>query len=466
MRLISKLTLPTLFLACVSVAGYAAAHAPVTDRRDLVAGERITDPRRIPEKPVTAKGQVLVLKGGRIFDAVATKAYGGTLVIEDNRIKAVLSPDSTNWPQGADVVDVTGSTLMPGLIDLHTHVTYPDSDMDVDAQSSTADGALRGARNLRWMLESGITSVRDLNGIGDAPYVLANWAADNAIPSPRVFTAGHLITGTGGHAAERPMTPTRINFAIEADGADAWRAAVRRVFKDGASVIKLASHFNQAEVDAAVDEAHLLGLKVTCDCETLYTEMAVKAGIDMIEHPLPRTDQTISLMAKSKVAAVPTLQVYQNVIDRSGGFYGSTSRRFKMTSQGNFDTFKKMKAAGIVMGVGTDTIGDANRMTPNIYITELKWFVKGGYSTVDALKAATIVNARLLDMDDQLGSLEPGKLADILVVKGNPDENLDDLNKVDLVIRDGIVWVRGGQVDLPRHVARPLLKPSPPAETR
>src|SRR3546814_18861301 len=96
--------------------------------------------------------------------------------------------------------------------------------------------------------------------------------------------------------------------------------------------------------------------------------MAVDAGIDMIEHPLPRSDAAIAKMAKKKIAAVPTLQVYQNLLDRAGGFYGSTSRRFTMTSQGNFDEFKKMKAAGIVMGIGTDTIGDASLMVPNSYI--------------------------------------------------------------------------------------------------
>jgi imidazolonepropionase-like amidohydrolase len=237
---------------------------------------------------------------------------------------------------------------------------------------------------------------------------------------------------------------------------------VRETFKRGASVIKVASHFAPDEIAAAVDEAHRLGLKVTCDCETIYTQMAVDAGIDIIEHPLPRTDATIAAMARHRTGSVPTLQVYQNVLDRSGGFYGSTSRRFTMTAQGDFDVFKKMKTAGIVMGIGTDTIGDANRTTPNIYIAELKWFVKGGYTVPGALQAATLVNARLLDMGDKLGSIEPGKLADILIVDGRPDQDLDALRNVDTVIKDGIALVRSGQVVTPRHVPAPLLKPAPP----
>jgi imidazolonepropionase-like amidohydrolase len=186
----------------------------------------------------------------------------------------------------------------------------------------------------------------------------------------------------------------------------------------------------------------------------------------MVEHPLPRTDATIALMAKKGVAAIPTLQVYQNVLDRAGGFYGSTSRRFTMTAQGNFDVFKKMKAAGIVMGVGTDTIGEANKLIPNMYIAELKWFVKGGYSIPQALKAGTIVNARLLDMDDRLGSLETGKLADVIVVDGKPDEDLDALAKIDLVIKDGQLLVQDGALVTARHVALPLAKPAPPENVR
>ncbi|MGE5198147.1 MAG: amidohydrolase family protein [Rhodospirillaceae bacterium] len=137
-----------------------------------------------------------------------------------------------------------------------------------------------------------------------------------------------------------------------------------------------------------------------------------------------------------------------------------------MTSQSNFDIFKKMKAAGITMGVGTDTIGGAHRLIPNMYIAELKWFVRGGYSIPDALKAATITNAILLDVADKLGSLEAGKRADVIVVDGKPDENLDDLQRIDMVVKDGVVWVRSGQVVTPRHVPEPLRNPAPPQDVR
>jgi imidazolonepropionase-like amidohydrolase len=445
------------------------ARAMPQDRRAVLAPtERTTDdPRRIPLRPLPPDHRQIVLRGGRVFDAVGGTIRPGTVVIEGRRIKAVLAPQAEDWSAEARVIDVAGKTVMPGLIDMHVHLTYPDPGTPIDEQAGEGDGVLRGERNLRYYLESGFTSVRDMNGVGNAPYLLSEWSAADAIPAPRVFTAGHIITGTGGHATERPVSPSHgPEYAWEADGPDAWRAAVRRTFKQGASVIKIASHFSPEEVTAAVDEAHRLGLKVACDCETIYTAMAVEAGVDTIEHPLPRTDATIAEMAKRKTGAVPTLQVYQNVFDESGGYYGSTSRRFSMTSQSNFDIFKKMKAAGIAMGVGTDTIGGANRLIPNVYIAELKWFVKGGYSVPQALQAATLTNAKLLDMDDKLGSLEPGKLADVIVVDGKPDQDLDDLQKIDLVVKDGHLLIQSGQVVIPRHVPVPLRKPAPPPDVR
>ena len=467
------MTIATRYRFVLGVAALALALGPVLaqaqDRRTVLSpSERTTDdPRRVPRKPAAGPGATLVLRGGRVFDSVSGGVRSATVVIQGNAIGAILDPTVESWPANAQVVDVTGKTVMPGLIDMHVHLTYPDPDTPVDEHASEGSGVLRGERNLRHYLESGFTSVRDMNGVLNAPYLLAEWSAQNAIPASRVFTGGHIITGTGGHATERPITPNHgPEFAWEVNGADAWRAAVRRTFKEGASVIKIASHFSADEVAAAVDEAHLLGLKVACDCETIYTEMAVKAGVDTIEHPLPRTDATIALMARKKVGAIPTLQVYQNVFDQSGGYYDSTSRRFSMNGQANFDLFKKMKAAGVVMGVGTDTIGGAHRTIPNMYIAELKWFVKAGYSIPAALQAATIINAKLLDMDDKLGTIEKGKLADIIVVDGKPDENLDDLQKIDVVIKDGRLWVRGGQVVIPRHVPTALAKPAPPADIR
>ncbi|WP_222705564.1 amidohydrolase family protein [Terriglobus albidus] len=454
---------------CFSVSTFLAgvqAQERVEDRRAFIWPQAATsdDPRHIPIRPeVTVKKPVLVLRGGRVFDSVKTDAYAATVVMEGKYIKSILPPQDTNWPTDAKVVDVTDKTVMPGLIDLHVHITYPDSSTPVDEQASEGAGVLRGLTNLRYFIESGFTTVRDMNGVLNAPFLLSEWMAEDRAPGPRVFAAGHIITGTGGHAADRPISPIHSSaFAQEVDGPDEWRKAVRQNFKNGANVIKIASIFSPGEVRAAVEEAHALGLRVTCDCETFYIRWAIEAGVDMIEHPLPRTDETIRLMAQHHTDADPTLQVYQSLLDSSGGYYGVTSRRFTLGSQQDFDVFKKMKAAGIRLGVGTDTIGNANAFTPNTYIAELKWFVKGGYTPSGALIAATRTNAQMLDVGDKLGTLEPGKLADVIVVDGKPDQNLDDLKQVSMVIRDGLVMVDHGQINVPPHVPKPLLKASPP----
>jgi imidazolonepropionase-like amidohydrolase len=192
-------------------------------------------------------------------------------------------------------------------------------------------------------------------------------------------------------------------------------------------------------------------------------QWAVEAGVDMIEHPLPRTDEAIALMAKKGVGAVPTLVPYIYIFDLSGGYFGSTSRRFTFSKEANLEMLRKLRRAGLKLGVGTDLVSEWYRYLPGSYLTELRQFVAAGFTVPEALLAATRVGAELLDMDDRLGTLVPGKLADVLVVEGRPDERLDDLLRVDLVIRDGEVVVEKGRLATPRHLPVPEPTPQPPA---
>lgn len=422
------------------------------------------DPRRIVVKPGPRGPEgTIVLRGGRIFDGTGAPTRDGTLVIERNKIVKILPAGATDWPKDALVIDVTGKTVLPGLIDLHTHLTYPLAETDFGLGMNEADAALRGAEKLRYFLESGITSVRDVGSQGDVTFRLKEWVRENRIPGPRVFPAGAFITAEGGHSTEntpdemiRMMGATRL-----ASGPDDWRQAVREQFHKGADVIKLGSHFSVEEVKAAVTEAHELGLKVTVDAETFYIQRAVEAGADTIEHPLPRSEETIQLMAKKGVAADPTLIPYQIIFEEWGGYFGSTSRRFTFSKDANLEMLKRLRKAGIKCGVGTDLILHWYRYMPVPYIRELKNFVAAGWSVPEALVAATKTNAEILDMDDRLGTLQAGKLADVLVVAGKPDENLDDLGKVDLVIRDGYRVVEGGHVTIPKHEAQKMKSTGP-----
>ena len=441
------------------------------DRRrflDTAVTRTTDDPRRtpIPRERRTGPEQVIVVRNGRVFDGTGAAAREGTLVITGNRITAILPPNApATWPRDARVIDATAKTVMPGLIDMHTHLSYVNPGVDPGRVTDAADGALRGAERLRYFIESGITSIRDVGSFGSIGMILKDWVREDRIPGPRVFPAGQLIVGLGGHGAEGDQGTSPLGSTVRiANGADDWRRAVREQFNNGADVIKIASHFSVDEVSAAVNEAHALGLRITCDCETFYVERAVDAGVDMIEHPLPRTDEVIAKMAAKGVASDPTLVPYEIIFDQSGGYWGSTSRRFTFSKEANLEMLRRLRRAGVKLGIGTDLVFDWYRYMPAPYLLEMQRFQQAGFTAPEVLAIATRQNAELLDMSDKLGTLAVGKLADVLVVNGRPDVTLDDITKVDVVIRNGTVVVENGRVSIPRHVPMPMPKVNPTSD--
>lgn len=450
----------TSLIALALVGAATAAHAtpPLpkpNDRSGLFdSGTSLSnDLRRVPVAPGTnvPEGAVVILNA-RLFDGTGAPVRRVTLLIEADRLTRILPADSLDFPLDAEIIDAAGRTVMPGLIDLHTHLTYVRDPASPDGGQGGA--AIRGAERLRYFVESGITSVRDLGSDGIVPFLLKDEVAAGRLPGPRIFAAGQLIVGRGGHGTEHPLQKTAPDFPDapirEASGPDDWRDAVRANFKRGADLIKVASHFSQDEIDAAVDEAHRLGLRVTVDSESIYTAMAVQAGVDSVEHPLPRDDMTIRAMATKKIAAVPTFVPYQ-YINAMGGYNGSTSRRLTISDKSIFEMGAKLRAAGIKLGIGTDLVLGWHRYLPDAYVQELRNFSRLGYSAPEALVAATKTNAGILGMDDRLGTLQPGKLADLVIVDGKPDENLEDLKKVQMVIVGGRVIVREGKISMPAH---------------
>jgi len=429
------------------------------DRSQWFSGDTATsdDLRRVPVpsgfgEPV----DVILIRNARLFDGTGAAAHPASVLIEHGHITRIaIGAEAIAAPGDAQVIDAAGKTVMPGLIDLHTHLTYSDGGeaTGADTDDDQASAALRGAERLRYFVESGVTSVRDMASTGMTPFVLKEWVATGRIPGPRVFPVGQLITGIGGHGSEggAPTAPMHPNAAIyEANGPDGFRAAVRLQFKRGADLIKLASHFSPEEVRAAVDEAHNLGLKVAVDSETIYTQMAVEAGVDCVEHPLPRSDETVRMMAAKGICADITLVPYQ-YINAGGGYLGSTSRRFTETNATILAMARKLQAAGIKIGIGTDLVVGWYKFLPDAYIQELRNYRLLDHSPAEALIAATRINSEILGMADRLGTVQPGKLADLIIVDGRPDQSLEDLRKVDVVIVNGRVVVRGGHVNLVRH---------------
>lgn len=463
-HLIKKHSIMSRALACVAVllAGTAQAQSEheIFDRDPFYQGRPNTtdDVQRVPvpagyHEPAGS----FVLVGGRVIDGNGGEPRAATIVVAGKKITAILPAGSTDWPKDAIVYDVTGKTVMPGLIDLHTHLTYVEEfgrPAPLSAQS-VSDATLRGIDRMRIYAQSGITSVRDVASDGEVPFTLKRWQSEGRIAGPRVFPAGQLIVGRGGHGTEGFALTTAPEYAQapvrEASGPDEWRDAVRMQFKQGADIIKLASHYSQAEIDAAVEEAHALGIPVTVDAETQYIDRAIQAGVDCIEHPLPRSDRAIELMAKNGIASVPTLVPYRYINRLGGGYFGSTSRRFTLTEDSIMEMLKKMKKRGVKMGIGTDLVVDWIKYMPFAYIDELKSFIAVGYTNSEVLVAATKTSAEILRMADRLGTLEVGKLADIIVVDGKPDQNLDDLAKVERVFVNGRVTVADGRIQTEPH---------------
>ena len=450
----SSIVATAAFAAILCAHGSAQDRA--RDRRRFLSPDTKTtdDPRRTPVDPAVPRGPegAIVVRGGRLFDGTGAAARPATVVITRNVISAVLPPSGTGWPAGARVIDVAGMTVMPGLIDLHTHITDGQGPrVPAGLERDMADSALRGVERLRFYAESGITSVRD-TGSHDSIFRLKAWVRDRRLVGPRVFAAGRFITAPGGHSSEGLGSAPDQGASRLASGADDWRKAVREQFDRGADFIKVGSHFSKDEIRAAVEEAHALGLKITCDCETFYIEWAVNAGVDMIEHPLPRTDEVIATMAAKGVEADPTLVPYAIIFEDNGGYFESTSRRFTFSPDANLQMLRKLRAAGVKLGLGTDLVSDWFLRLPAPYIAELDNFVRAGLSPPEALVVATKVNAELLDMDDKLGTIAVGKLADVVVVNGQPDVNVDDIARVEWVIRDGEVIVDHGRSFQPRHV--------------
>jgi len=462
---IPSLTLAALLTCCV-VLPSGGQDRPGDRRRylDTAVTRTTDDPRRtpMPTERRTGPEPVIVVRNGRVFDGTGAATREGTVVITGYRISAILPPNApSGWPRDARVIDATGKTVMPGLIDLHTHLSYVSPGVAPGRVTDAADGALRGAERLRYFIESGITSIRDVGSFGNIGMILKDWVREDRIPGPRVFPAGQLIVGLGGHGAEGDQGTSPLGSTVRiANGPDDWRRAVREQFNNGADVIKIASHFSVEEVGAAVSEAHALGLRITCDCETFYVDRAVDAGVDMIEHPLPRSDEIIAKMAAKGVASDPTLVPYEIIFDQSGGYWGSTSRRFTFSKQANLEMLRRLRRAGVKLGIGTDLVSNWYRFMPAPYLLEMQRFQEAGFTAPEVLAIATRQNAELLDMADKLGTLTVGKLADVLIVNGRPDVALDDITKVDVVIRNGTVVVENGRVSIPRHVPLPMPKPN------
>ena len=432
-----------------AVPGVAAAETATFTTTD--------DTRRVPVPPHDYSADpLLVLQGGTLVDGTGTAPVTDALVAlrGDRIIYAGNASGAEVSTEQGQVIDTSGLYIVPGLIDLHIHFTQQRG-MDFSRyRNSDAAAAIRGVLLLGQLADAGVTTVRDVGTSNDVALRIKEAVERRMVDGPRVLWSGNLIAARSGHADEITSTATGKPKSLAtssrvrvASGPWDWRLAVREQIRKQADWIKLTSPYTREEVAAAVDEAHMQGIPVTVDSFGKYTEWASDAGVDSIEHPLNMNEQVIETMARNGTDFVPTLTAFYNVEKTgypsagipSGGFFYTFARRYPVVHAQHLEMVGLAHKAGIRIGVGSDIPFENDVRYPQDYYVELGLLKDAGLSDEDVFASATRVGAEILKMEDKLGTLEAGKLADILVVGSNPLEDIQNLQDVKLVVADGRV---------------------------
>ena len=375
--------------------------------------------------------QLLAVVHARLVDGTgAPPVENATVLIEEGRISAVGRGAEVEIPDGATTLDAKGRTVVPGLIDSHYHMNYPNT----REQPFILDESLcsfRASYHLRRHLLGGITTVLDAGAYRHVGFMAKKAFQEGLLFGSRPVVVGERINATGGHGV------SRFDMAYEADGPYEFRKAVRLQIKSGADLIKILPPYTHEELEAAIGEAH--SLKKTVAVHSGYlgrhdlVRWAVELDADVIEHAYALPDDVIQMMGAKGIYSVPTMTIMMKLhAQRGKAIPEDAPHEYEVL-------FQKMKAAGVKMAVGTDAIYEFMNENPGLYFEEVERFVKNGYTPHDAIVAATRIGAEVCGAADRLGTIEKGKLGDLLVIDGDPLEDIRHLRNVDVIIQEG--WI-------------------------
>lgn len=398
-------------------------------------------------------GKIITAEDGKILT-------DHTIVVEQDKISA-LEAGFRQAKADDTVIDLKQHTVMPGLMDMHTHF-YTQFSPSVYSEGFTmneADYALRGATFAEKTLMAGFTTVRELGDNNQISVALKKAIAKGYIKGPRIYAAGKSIATTGGHA-----DPTNgLAYALMADpgpkegvinGPDDARKAVRQRYKEGSDLIKITAtggvlsvaksgsnpQFTDEELAAIVSTAKDYGMKVAVHAHGKEgMERAIRAGVDSIEHGTYMDKNTMSMMRKQGTYFVPTISAGKWAEEKShiAGFFPDLVRPKAATIGGKIQqTFAEAYKAGVKIAFGTDAgvYEHGNNWREFIYMTE------AGMPALEAIHSATIEGARLLGVADELGSIKAGKLADIVAVKGDPLQDINLMGQISFVMKAGQIF--------------------------
>ncbi len=410
------------------------------------------------------KADMVVLKAARLFDGKGdTLVKNAVVVIEGSKIKAVGSGLAV--PAGAKLIDLGDSTLLPGFVDAHTHLSAEAGDNWYRDQVESLrrvlpEEAIRTAQFARRTLDAGFTTVRDLGSTQYLDVGLRNAIAAGVTPGPRLLVAVHGLGARGGHCDESGFP--YLLFGREsgladgvASGADGFRDAVRMQIKYGADVIKTCAtggvlslsdevdtpQLTQDEMNALVDEAHRLRKRAAAHAHGAEgAKVAIRAGIDSIEHGSFLDDETLRMMKERGTYLVPTTMAARTVGQKAKNFPPEIAVKAQAAAAGHAATLRKAVQMGIKIAFGTDSAVSPHGQNAQ----EFGLLVDHGMSPAAALRSGTSVGAGLLGLDRLLGTVEEGKEADLVAVPGDPLADIRATEKVSFVMRSGRIYRHDG----------------------
>lgn len=407
---------------------------------------------------LSAQERVIVLKAARLFDGASNDVVtNAVVVVEGTRIRAVGGP----VPAGAEVIDLGDVTLLPGFIDAHTHLSFESGenyyrDAFEGLRRHQGEQALLASTYARRTLDAGVTTVRDLASSEYIDVSLRNGIHNGYVPGPRMLVAVHPIGATGGHADSDALPPSRgvpEQGPVQGicSGADECRSAVRYQVKFGADVIKVMMsggvlslsdsvdlpQLTREEIAAIVSEARQWGKKVAAHCHgDAAAKTAIAAGVDSIEHGTFLQPDTLALMREKGTYLVPTLMAAESVKGRLDAMPQSIATKARAAIGARDATFRNALKAGVKIAFGTDSAVSRHGLNAR----EFALMTSLGMSPADALRT-TAHSAALLGLDD-VGTIAPGKMADIVAVPGNPLKDITVTERVSFVMREGSIVKR------------------------
>jgi imidazolonepropionase-like amidohydrolase len=414
-----------------------------------------------PTHPTRGTGTV-VLRAARVIDGTgAAPVQNGVVVITDDRIVAVGREGTVQVPAGARVIDLGDATLLPGFIDMHTHIVGralgdPGSD-DAAVRDYPGFAPIIATANAEATLMSGFTTIRNLGSPNFDDVALRQAIDQGYVVGPRMQTAGNSIGTTGGHCDENGFRPGLFDGDYRegiADGVDQVRAAVRYQSKYGADVIKTCAtggvlsegdavgvlQYSAEELTALVEEARVLERRVAAHAHgTEGIKVAVRAGVASIEHGSFLDEEGARLMAQRGTFLVPTLSAGETVMAAAdnGRLTGLRAEKARQAGAAMRHAIRIAHEAGVPIALGTDAGVGRHGSNGHEFTLMVEW---GGLTPMESIVAGTSSAAKLLGWETRIGTLRPGMLADVVAVAGDPTQNIRTMESAVFVMKNGVVY--------------------------